>query len=74
MPASAAFVLENAPIEDNRPLESFQVPLEMVERNAGLLLFPQLNRGQAAPLCLKTSCQLPSPEFYKKAKTAAAKA
>ena len=65
--SAPAFVLENAPIEDERQLESFLVPLEMVERNAGLVLFPRLDRSRAPILCAQTSCQLPATDFYKKA-------
>ena len=65
--ARPAFVLENSPIDDERALQSFLVPLDHVERHAGLFLFPRLERTQAVPLCVQTSCQLPAPDFYKKA-------
>ncbi|XP_034945318.1 endonuclease G, mitochondrial [Chelonus insularis] len=41
-----AYVMPNAPIDDNTPLTSFLVPPESVERAAGLLFFDKLARSQ----------------------------
>lgn len=41
-----AFVMPNAPIDDNTPLTNFQVPPESIERAAGLLFFDQISRDK----------------------------
>lgn len=41
-----AFVMPNAPIDDNAPLTNFQVPPESVERAAGLLFFDKISRDR----------------------------
>ncbi|KAK0172674.1 hypothetical protein PV328_005964 [Microctonus aethiopoides] len=41
-----AYVMPNAPIDDNIPLTSFQVPPESIERAAGLLFFDKLSRSR----------------------------
>ncbi|OXU19627.1 hypothetical protein TSAR_001220 [Trichomalopsis sarcophagae] len=41
-----AFVMPNAPIDDNTPLQNFQVPPESIERAAGLLFFDKLSRNK----------------------------
>jgi len=37
-----AYVMPNAPIDDNVPLKAFQVPRDTIERSAGFLLFEKL--------------------------------
>ncbi|XP_017881641.1 endonuclease G, mitochondrial [Ceratina calcarata] len=39
-----AFVMPNAPIDDDTPLVNFQVPPESIERAAGLLFFDKISR------------------------------
>jgi len=39
-----AFVMPNQEIPDNTPLDNFRVPIDSVERAAGLLFFDRLNR------------------------------
>ncbi|XP_011506335.1 PREDICTED: endonuclease G, mitochondrial isoform X2 [Ceratosolen solmsi marchali] len=41
-----AFVMPNAPIDDDAPLKNFQVPPESVERAAGLLFFDKLSKNK----------------------------
>ncbi|KAJ8679886.1 hypothetical protein QAD02_015673 [Eretmocerus hayati] len=41
-----AFVMPNAPIDNNTPLQNFQVPPESIERAAGLLFFDKLARNK----------------------------
>lgn len=41
-----AYVMPNAPIDDEKPLTSFHVPPESVERAAGLLFFDKLTRDK----------------------------
>jgi len=43
-----SFVLPNAAIEDSVKLNTFHVPLEVVERASGLLFFDQLNKTRFA--------------------------
>ncbi|CAG7709874.1 unnamed protein product [Allacma fusca] len=40
-----SYVMPNAPINDEVPLQAFQVPIESIERGAGLLLFDKINRS-----------------------------
>ncbi|CED82610.1 mitochondrial nuclease [Phaffia rhodozyma] len=54
----AGFVLPNAIIPDEVPLESFQVPVEQIERASGLSLFSSDIQRLALPLCKETKCQL----------------
>lgn len=51
--AIAAFVMPNRPIKNRRPLVSYQVPVEAVEKAAGSLFFPRLRdeRERCADLC-----------------------
>lgn len=37
-----SYVLPNEPVEEKLPLEHFLVPIEMVERAAGLLFVPNI--------------------------------
>lgn len=41
--ALESYVMPNAPIDDNVPLSAFLVPMETVERAAGLLFFDKLS-------------------------------
>ncbi|RKP06778.1 DNA/RNA non-specific endonuclease [Thamnocephalis sphaerospora] len=61
--ALGAFVLPNAPIPDETPLERFAVPPEMVERAAGIELFQRVDRGRCPTLCKATSCKLTIRKF-----------
>ncbi|KAI8370988.1 hypothetical protein BD560DRAFT_329476 [Blakeslea trispora] len=58
-----AFVLPNQPIPDQTPLTAFKVPLDAVERGAGLTFFNQLNTTQLPDLCRETECKLTIRKF-----------
>ncbi|CAO3660601.1 unnamed protein product [Rhizopus microsporus] len=60
-----AFVLPNAPIPDNTPLEAFKVPLDAVERGAGLVFFERMGDSKYAlpDLCKETECKLVVRKF-----------
>ncbi|KAJ3002327.1 hypothetical protein HKX48_002377 [Thoreauomyces humboldtii] len=51
------FVLPNEDI-GRVPLEDFATPLDAIERAAGLVFFPNVNRLGYAPLCRVTKCQV----------------
>jgi len=53
-----AFVLPNAIIPDETPLESFVAPVDAVERAAGLTLFSDAIKASSKHICKTTSCQL----------------
>ncbi|KAI5449494.1 nuclease [Naganishia albida] len=53
-----AFVLPNAVIPDQVPLTSFQVPVETVEKAAGLTLFSPAVKASAKQLCRETKCEV----------------
>ncbi|GAA5843329.1 hypothetical protein JCM5353_005275 [Sporobolomyces roseus] len=52
-----AFVLPNEPIPDQTKLEGFVVPVESVERSAGLNLLPESMRG-VKELCKTIKCEV----------------
>ncbi|KAI7881063.1 hypothetical protein K492DRAFT_161992 [Lichtheimia hyalospora FSU 10163] len=61
---SAAFVLPNQPIPDSTPLDNFRVPLNAVERGAGLVFFDQVNKDSIGDLCKETKCQIVLSKFH----------
>jgi len=57
--ALGCFVVPNEPIDRNRPLTDFAVPIEDVERRSGLQLFRRrININDIPFLCNQTSCEL----------------
>ncbi|KAI9501542.1 hypothetical protein BX070DRAFT_177456, partial [Coemansia spiralis] len=58
--AIGAFALPNAEIDNATPLDSFNVPIETIEKAAGLQFFDKVQRkaGVVAPLCSKIKCSL----------------
>ncbi|WVR00021.1 hypothetical protein IAU59_007163 [Kwoniella sp. CBS 9459] len=56
--AMGAFVLPNKEIPDQADLRSFIVPVEQVERAAGLQLFNNEVKGKSRQLCAVTQCQV----------------
>lgn len=58
--AVGAFALPNKPIDNNTPLSSFNLPLEAVEKAAGLQFFDKVERTPKSmvPLCSKVECKL----------------
>ncbi|KAH6918820.1 mitochondrial nuclease [Coprinopsis sp. MPI-PUGE-AT-0042] len=53
-----AFVLPNAVISDEAPLEGFVVPVEAVEKAAGLTLFSDEVKKGAKHICKSTKCEV----------------
>ncbi|KAI8875044.1 hypothetical protein K501DRAFT_264298 [Backusella circina FSU 941] len=60
-----AFVLPNQPIPDEVPLEAFKVPLDAVERGAGLVFFEKMGEAKVGlpDLCKETNCKLTIRKF-----------
>ncbi|KAF9052772.1 hypothetical protein BJ165DRAFT_1442701 [Panaeolus papilionaceus] len=56
--ATGAFVLPNAIIPDEAPLTSFVVPVEAVERAAGLTLFSEEIKRGSRHICQSTKCEV----------------
>lgn len=61
--ALAAFVLPNAAIPNAKPLADFEVPLEVVERAAGLEFAAKLPAHRRRRLCADTPCSLVVRDF-----------
>ena len=53
-----AFVLPNDVIKDEAPLEGFVVPVEAVEKAAGLTLFSDEVKRGAKHICKSTKCKV----------------
>ncbi|XP_013380076.1 nuclease EXOG, mitochondrial [Lingula anatina] len=53
-----AFIVPNVPISSEHKLQKFQVPLEDLERVAGVTFFDKLDKGQVQDLCSSDRCQL----------------
>ncbi|KAB5593962.1 DNA/RNA non-specific nuclease [Ceratobasidium theobromae] len=58
-----AFVLPNAEIPDDTPLSKFNVPVEAVERAAGLTLFPEEIKKSAKHVCQTAGCDVTVRRF-----------
>ncbi|KAH9030707.1 hypothetical protein EDB85DRAFT_1420036 [Lactarius pseudohatsudake] len=56
--STGAFVLPNAIIPDDAPLESFVTPVDAVERAAGLTLFSDAIKGGSKHICRTAKCQV----------------
>lgn len=56
--ALGSFVLPNAAIPNTTPLTSFQVPVQSIERDAGLVLFPDSIKQNPTSLCSTIKCDL----------------
>ncbi|KAK0558615.1 nuclease [Tilletia horrida] len=59
----AAFVIPNAVVPNDAPLRSFGVPVDAVERAAGLTFFPDHVKAKTKPLCNLVSCDIVVREF-----------
>jgi len=70
--ALGCFILPNRPIPKDLELITFSVPLEVVERSAGLFFFERLrqrgNTFRPHGLCTETVCVLPGGYHERKAK------
>ncbi|KAI0670645.1 hypothetical protein C8Q78DRAFT_975273 [Trametes maxima] len=56
--STGAFVLPNAEIPDEAKLENFVVPVEAVERAAGLTLFSDAIKANSKHICKSTKCEV----------------
>ncbi|KAF1988058.1 hypothetical protein K402DRAFT_392331 [Aulographum hederae CBS 113979] len=70
--ALGAFVLPNAVISNDKPLKDFEVPLEAVERAAGLEFASKLPEVRRKKLCEQIECSLIIKEYKERQKTFAA--
>jgi endonuclease G len=70
--ALGAFVMPNSVIPNEAPLESFAVPVETVERAAGLTLFPPAIKQAAKRLCDTVHCSIIVRDFSATNKTLSA--
>ncbi|KAJ2156520.1 nuclease [Coemansia sp. RSA 552] len=66
--AIGAFALPNKEIDNNTPLSDFVLPLESIEKAAGLQFFDKVERkfGKVAPLCSKIQCTLDHDAWKRK--------
>jgi len=67
--STGAFVLPNAIIPDEAPLESFVMPVEVVERAAGLTIFSDAVKLTSNHICKTTKCQVVVRRFDEAQKT-----
>ncbi|KAI0781209.1 hypothetical protein BD413DRAFT_600616 [Trametes elegans] len=56
--STGAFVLPNAVIPDEAKLENFVVPVDAVERAAGLTLFSDAVKANSKHICKSTKCEV----------------
>lgn len=61
----AAFVLPNEPISNETKLIDFEVPVNALERSAGLQLFQKVPEEKKRALCKEVRCQITVREFQK---------
>ncbi|TFK67882.1 hypothetical protein BDN72DRAFT_842476 [Pluteus cervinus] len=61
--STGAFVVPNAAIPEDAPLESFIVPVEAVERAAGLTLFSESVKSNSVHICKRTQCRVTVRRF-----------
>jgi len=64
--AMGAFVVPNSPIPADTPLTQFVAQVEAVELFSGLHFFNKIPRQITQPLCLRTNCVLPPPNFWER--------
>lgn len=67
--ALGAFVLPNAVIANNKPLQDFEVPVEVVERASGLTFVERLDAGRRKRLCAEMNCSLIVKEYKERQKS-----
>ncbi|KAI4786405.1 hypothetical protein E4T44_13885 [Aureobasidium sp. EXF-8845] len=66
-----AFVLPNARIANDKPLQDFEVPLEAVERASGLEFASLLPPAQRKSLCKEIKCSIIVKDYSQRQKTLA---
>ncbi|KEQ70938.1 mitochondrial nuclease [Aureobasidium namibiae CBS 147.97] len=69
--ALGAFVLPNARIANDKPLQDFEVPLEAVERASGLEFAALLPPAQRKSLCKEIKCSIIVKDYSQRQKTLA---
>ncbi|GJC86600.1 mitochondrial nuclease [Colletotrichum liriopes] len=67
--AIGAFVMPNAPIPNEKPLSEFEMPLEAVERAAGIEFASKLAPQRRKRLCTETSCAIVVKEYADRQKS-----
>ena len=67
--ALGAFVLPNAVIANNKPLQDFEVPVEVVERASGLEFATRLEPARRKRLCQEMQCSLIVKEYKERQKS-----
>ncbi|KAF2751357.1 hypothetical protein M011DRAFT_464091 [Sporormia fimetaria CBS 119925] len=71
--ALGAFVLPNAVISNTKPLQDFEVPLEVVERASGLEFATKLDQSRRKRLCQEVNCSIIVKEYKQRQETFAKK-
>jgi endonuclease G len=66
-----AFVLPNAPIDNDKPLSDFEVPIEAVERASGLEFAEKLPIQRRKKLCQEVNCGIMVREYNDRQKNLA---
>lgn len=66
--ALGAFVLPNAVIANNKPLQDFEVPVEVVERASGLEFATKLEPVRRKRLCQEVNCSIIVKEYAQRQK------
>jgi len=61
--STGAFVLPNAVIPDNTPFEKFALPVEAVEKAAGLSIFSEEIKRKSTHICQMISCDVTVRRF-----------
>ncbi|KAJ2823773.1 nuclease [Coemansia erecta] len=63
-----AFALPNREVDNSAPLNSFSLPIEAIEKAAGLKFFDKVEQkvGVVVPLCSKIQCTLDHDTWKKK--------
>ncbi|KAF2477546.1 uncharacterized protein BDR25DRAFT_299450 [Lindgomyces ingoldianus] len=67
--ALGAFVLPNAVIANNKPLQDFEVPIEAVERASGLQFATKLDASRRKRLCQEVNCSVIVKEYKDRQKS-----
>lgn len=60
--ALGAFVIPNEPVDFDKKLPEFQVSLDVLAQDSGLIFFPDFEAEEATDLCLTDGCKMMSKE------------
>ncbi|KAE8889120.1 hypothetical protein PF005_g12923 [Phytophthora fragariae] len=61
--ATAGFILPNKVIPENKDLRDFQAPLDVIEKQAGLIFFDKLDGVKKENLCHENKCTLAAAAY-----------